>query len=79
MNIKVIHQLDFKVTMTCQNGNERTLTKTVYSEPFEITENGEKRFIPEDIRIARAIEALKECGYYHIELKKHQVARMIFA
>jgi len=55
----------FMVTMTCNNGNERRIKKSVYSPRFR---NG--KFLTEQERIKEGTEILKAECYYNIEYIK---------
>lgn len=60
--MKKLFEIVFQVTETLQNGKERTIRKSVYSERFV----GGK-FYTEEQRIADATELLKAHHYYNIE------------
>ena len=70
-----IYAVVFKVTETCQNGNERKIQKTVYMPRFD--ENN--KHITIDQRVKRGIEALKAAHYYNIEYVKTTATEIIFA
>lgn len=57
---------EFKVTETLQNGNERTITKTVYTYRF----GKDGKFLTNDERTAICFDELKRNHYYKIEFVK---------
>lgn len=57
----------FEVTETCQNGNERTIKKEVYSKTSIIDSNGKIRNNGQKNRIERAKNLLAERHYYKIK------------
>lgn len=64
--LKRFYELTFQVTETCNNGNERTMKKTVLTAPFYwngniVTHNSPDHYIP------LATKALEEQRYYHIQ------------
>lgn len=56
----------FEVTETCQNGNERTFRKSVYSEIFTY-ENGRTINNGINIRVPKAKAVLEQNHYYNIK------------
>ena len=57
-----VYETIFRVTETCNNGNERRIKKSVFTPCFK---NG--RHVIEIERIAKAEEILKAQHYYDIE------------
>lgn len=72
---KALYEVVFKVTETCQNGNERTYKKHVYMPRFDETTG--KHVSPEQ-QIARGIEALKAEHYYNIQYLRTNCAELTF-
>lgn len=61
----------FEVTITCNNGNERTIKKSVYCEPFKFG-----KFRTTEERIAAATFELEWQHYYrikHLKTVKHEI------
>lgn len=64
---KCLLKMVFKVTKTCNNGNEKTQEIAVYCEPFdEIT----GKYRTEEQRVEAATKVLKAEWYYNIEYVK---------
>lgn len=62
-----LYDMTFKVTETCQNGNERIITKHVYSPCFRTMPDGSQRHFIEMDRVNKAIKMLESRHYYNIE------------
>ena len=57
-----LFEIVFMVTETCNNGNELRTKKSVFSQRFY-----NNHFFTEAQRIEKAVEVLREQGYYKIE------------
>ena len=68
-----LQKLTFRVTKTCNNGNEKTQTISVYA-PYYV---GNIRN-DEDMCIEKAIDTLMKKHYYHIEHIKTGTANILF-
>lgn len=75
MKVK-IYEVVFKATETLQNGNERTVKKSVYMTPFDETTG--KHNSPE-MQIEKGTAALKSEHYYNITYLETKVKTIIRA
>lgn len=75
---KVLAELTFRVTETCDNGNERTFNKKVYASPIYTDKDGHKRNNSITRTVPLAIAALKEEHYYNIEFISVKPTKFLF-
>ncbi len=77
MKVK-FYEVVFKATETLQNGNERTVKKSVYMLPFE--ENGNRRVhVSPERQIEKGTAALKAEHYYNITYVETKTTSTLFA
>lgn len=74
---KTIVELTFKVTETCDNGNERTFKKEVFAPPI-YSDGDHKRNNSLARCVPLAIKALEDQHYYHIEFLSSRAVSFTF-
>lgn len=72
----MLYEVIFRATETLQNGNERTINKSVFMKPFDETTG--KHNSPER-QIEKGLAALKAEHYYNIKYVGTKIKTITFA
>lgn len=72
------YEMVFEVTETCQNGNERTFKKSVFSPIFRIMPDGSRKHLIQLNRVEKAIKELEKHFYYNIKYIKTKATDLLF-